>query len=154
MKSELAHPDDETQVKQLLDECELPFEDITPSLLRHFWVLRDGSRLAGVCGLELLGTSALLRSLAVSPRYRGKGIARQLTKQVEQYAHSQGVEALYLLTTTAKDFFSTRGFQTINRDAAPAVLQETTEFQSLCPSTATCMAKHRNAGLPDYAPDT
>ena len=47
-----------------------------------------------------------------------------------------------LLTTTAEDFFVRRGYGVVGRDAAPAVVQKTTEFRSLCPDSAVCMMKH------------
>ena len=144
MKFEFARSSDEPQLKQLLAECELPYEDITPSHLQHFLVLWDGAQLIGVIGLELLGTFALLRSLAVQVRYRGQGIGSQLTRQAEEYARSYEVEALYLLTTTAESFFAKQGHHTVGRNAVPAVVQETAEFRSICPSTAICMVKHLN----------
>lgn len=141
MKLDFARPDDESQVKQLLAECELPHEDITPAHLRHFWVLWDDSHLAGVIGLEMLGRFALLRSLAVPVAYRGRGIASRLTLEAEEYAHSHGVEALYLLTTTADGFFARHGYQRIDRGTVPSSVRRTAEFQSICPSSAICMVK-------------
>jgi len=142
MKVEPAAPGDETRVKELLAACGLPYEDIAPLHLQHFLVLRDGPRLAGVIGLEVLGKCALLRSLAVPASQRGKGIGSQLTRQVETYALSQQIETLYLLTTTAEGFFAGRGYRRAEREAVPAPIQETAEFRSLCPSTAVCMVKH------------
>jgi hypothetical protein len=52
---ESAYIQDATEVKQLLAEGELPYEDITAAHLEHFWAARDGGRLVGVAGLELLG---------------------------------------------------------------------------------------------------
>ena len=144
VKFEFARSSDEPQVKQLLAECELPYEDLTPLHLKHFLVLRYGTQVAGVIGLELLGKFALLRSLAVPVPFRGQGIASLLTKQVEEFARSREVEALYLLTTTAEDFFAKRGYRKVERDTVLAVVQETAEFRSLCPSIAICMHKYLN----------
>lgn len=141
MKPEFASPGDETLIKHLLAGCELPYEDLTAAHLRSFWVLRDGSQLMGVVGLEILGSHSLLRSLAVPDRYRGRGIGSQLTSQAEAYAHTCRVEALYLLTTTAEDFFARRGYRQTDRNTVPPALQETAEFRTLCPSTAVCMVK-------------
>ena len=141
MKPEFVHSSDESRVKQLLAECQLPFEDITPSHLQHFLVARQETRFTGVIGLELMGTFALLRSLAVSEPFRGQGIASQLTTQAEDYARTHEIESLYLLTTTAESFFAKRGYQTMGRDRVPTAVQETAEFQSLCPATAVCMVK-------------
>jgi amino-acid N-acetyltransferase len=57
------------------------------------------------------------------------------------YAHLQGIKELYLLTNTAEGFFSKIGFNKVERDNVPDSIRATKEFQSLCPSTAACMAK-------------
>jgi len=132
---------DEAGIKATLAGCELPYKDITPDHLRHFWVMRDGPKLAGVVGLEVFEGVGLLRSLAVQEAYRGQGVGSQLTRVAEGYARSQGVKALYLLTTTAPDFFARHGYQRTDRAAAPTPLQGTAEFQSLCPDSAVCMVK-------------
>lgn len=108
-------------------------------------MLRDRTQVTGVIGLELPGKFALLRSLAVPVRFPGQGNASQLTKQVEGFARSREVEALILLTTTAEDFFAKRGYHRVDRDTVPAAVQETAEFQSLCPSVTVCMHKYLNA---------
>jgi len=142
MKFSFAHPDDMLHVKQLLAECALPYEDITPAHLQHYLVGRHQTNLVGVIGLELLGSFALLRSLAVQIDFRGQKIASQLTKQAEAYARSHEVKALYLLTTTAEGYFTKQDYHTMDRNAVPAVVRGTTEFRSICPSTAKCMVKY------------
>ena len=59
----------------------------------------------------------------------------------EAYARSREVKALYLLTTTAEGFYTKQGYQTMDRNAVPVVVRETTEFRSICSSTAKCMLK-------------
>jgi len=134
------------RIKTLLAAFELPYEDITPRHLENFWVMRDGPRLAGVVGLEVFGAVGLLRSLAVPEEDRGRGTGSQLTDKAEEYARAQRVKALYLLTTSAPAFFAKRGYQRTDRGAAPAELQETAEFQSLCPEGAVCMVKKLEDG--------
>ena len=135
---------DEVKIKQILAAGDLPYQDISPSQLQHFLIVKDDktSTLAGVVGLEQKDAVGLLRSLTVAKSYRRQGLAIQLVKKIEEYARSQKVATLYLLTLTAEDFFAKRGYQTADRKSAPPVLQETTEFKSLCPETAVCMKKH------------
>jgi amino-acid N-acetyltransferase len=64
-----------------------------------------------------------------------------LVHYIEEYAISQRVRHLYLLTTTADLFFARTGYQVIPRESAPAPIQETAEFQSICPASAVCMVK-------------
>jgi amino-acid N-acetyltransferase len=141
MKLEQAKPEYESQIKKLLAECDLPHEDIRSSQLQHFWVACENTRLAGVVGLEILGNHALLRSLAVTPHARSKGLGKQLTVKAEQHARSFQVGTLYLLTLTAAEFFIKLGYQIMKREDAPATLQNTTEFQGICPVSAKCMTK-------------
>ena len=144
MKFSFATAEDEKPIKQILAEIDLPYQDISSSQLRHFLIVKDGSgsTLAGVVGLELRDDAGLLRSLAVADAYRRKGLATQLVNKIEEYARSQNITALYLLTLTAEDFFAARKYQKTDRESAPPALQETAEFKSLCPETAVCMKKH------------
>ena len=137
-----ATPSDEAGVKALLRSCVLPFEDLTPAHLAHFLVIKDYAQIVGVVGLEVCGAFGLLRSLAVAESLRGQRLGLQLVEQIEAYARSQQISVLYLLTTTAERFFAEFEYQEISRGSAPAPLQETTEFQSICPDSAVCMCKN------------
>jgi amino-acid N-acetyltransferase len=144
MKFSFASAEDEKQIKQILAASDLHHQDISPSQLPHFIIVKDDNDavLAGVVGLEKKGDVALLRSLSVAQAYRRQGLATQLCNKIEEYARSQQVDSLYLLTLTAEDFFAGRGYQKTDRESAPDALQETTEFKGLCPQTAVCMKKN------------
>jgi amino-acid N-acetyltransferase len=134
-------PGEETAIKSLIADCELPEGDLTTAKLRHFVVARKGDAVIGAVGLEPFAPHALLRSLAVAKAYRGQGIATRLIKAVERHARQVGVDALCLLTMTAEGFFDHHGYRKISRASAPAPFQDTDEFKSLCPETAVCMQK-------------
>ncbi|MBI3899855.1 MAG: GNAT family N-acetyltransferase [Gammaproteobacteria bacterium] len=129
-------------VKNLLAAENLPTADITDTLLAHFFGYGDKSAPDGVIGFELHGNTALLRSLAVTAVQRGRGVGSRLVVHAEQYARANGIESLYLLTTTAEKFFRRRGYQPSARAAAPAGIRDTTEFSSLCPASAVLMVKN------------
>jgi amino-acid N-acetyltransferase len=141
MKLTPALPGDLLPIVELLTGCGLPSQDITLSHLDHFWMVRDGRRLAGVVGLEICGRFALLRSLAVSAELRDKGIGTRLVAQAETHARSQAVTAIYLLTTTESSFFAGRGYRRAERTRAPAGIRRTAEFSAICPASAVCMRK-------------
>ena len=138
---DLASPMDEPCIRQLLALCGLPHEDITPEHLDHFLVIKEKGEILGSVGLEILGRSALLRSLAVDPRFRKRGFASELTKKAEEYSASLKIKELFLLTMTAEKFFLRRGYQKTERNSAPPEIQGTTEFQSFCPDSSVCMVK-------------
>jgi N-acetylglutamate synthase-like GNAT family acetyltransferase len=131
---------DRDEIARLLDLCALPSSDIDAHLNR-FFVARDDGRIVGCIGLEATGDDALLRSLAVAPDQRGKGIARRLYARLIGQARGLGVSQLYLLTTGAEPFFEMLGFRAVGRDDVPAAIRSTEQFRALCPSTATCLSR-------------
>ncbi len=136
-----ATPDDFDAVRSLLQEVGLPTADLTPAHLDRFLVASDGEDLCGVVGLEPRGDVALLRSLAVAPNVRGEGLGTRLVDAIEERAQEDGIRALYLLTTTAADYFRARGYTEIARDALPESIQSTEEAARLCPAGTPCMRK-------------
>jgi amino-acid N-acetyltransferase len=122
----------------LLDECELPKEGLAPHLSTTL-VARDGNQIIGSSALEMYGELALLRSVAVKPSFRGRGLARHLTGAALNLAKHHQVTAVYLLTETASNFFPKFGFKSIPRSDVPEIIQSSVEFTSLCPKAATVM---------------
>ena len=132
---------DEAAIKQLLDSADLPTDDITAKSLQHFLVLHVGGRLAGVVGLDPDGEVGLLRSLAVDPTMRKRGIGNRLVDAAEALAARRGVRAIYLLTTTADRYFAARDYQPMAREKAPPAIASMPQFKSLCPASSTLMMK-------------
>ena len=137
-----ARPADWDAVTGLLSAADLPVEDLTAAMLDTFVVAtgrEDCAVVVGVAGLEIHDSNALLRSLAVAPGHRSRGLGARLVEAVENEARSRGVTALYLLTTTATKFFERTGYAAHDRATVPPSLAATTEFSSLCPDTADCL---------------
>lgn len=101
----------------------------------------SGNALQGMVGLELYGAVALLRSLAVAESKRGSGLGSDLVDCAEQQAVKHGAKTLYLLTTTAEDFFLRRGYAPAKRSGAPTAIASTSEFTVLCPLSSAFMMK-------------
>ena len=129
------------KIKSLLTECGLPVTDILQPDPPLFFGYRSESCVVAVVGLELFGSVALLRSLAVAPAHRGRGLAHKLVAYAEGVAASRGVDSLFLLTTTAYDFFGKLGFVPVSRSAAPPAIQATSQFSSLCPASSAFLRK-------------
>ncbi|WP_306299727.1 arsenic resistance N-acetyltransferase ArsN2 [Caballeronia sordidicola] len=112
------------------------------ALIEGFLVAEDASgSVVGIGGLEQLGSSVLLRSLAVAPEARGIGIARALVARLEDNARSCGQPDVWLLTTTAERFFERAGYERVSREDVPGEVRLCSQFAALCPSTAACMRK-------------
>ena len=133
-----AESGDESQIRELLIVSGLPEEDIH-SHVAHFILAKISGTLVGCVGLEPAGESALLRSLAVLPDFRSRGVAGELCLRIAEHARSRGYRTLYLLTTTAPDYFQKRGYLPMERNEAPEGIRKTEQFRSLCPSSATLM---------------
>jgi amino-acid N-acetyltransferase len=87
----------------------------------------------------------------VADNHRGGGHGKALVSHAEAWASQHGVEALYLLTTTAAEFFARLGYVAIPRSEAPAAIAATAQFASLCPSSSTFMRKVLAAESPPHA---
>ena len=83
----------------------------------------------------------MLRSLAVEPEHRNSGLGISLVSDAETWAAERGVETLYLLTTTAAQFFARLGYEAVPRFEAPAAIAATAQFSGLCPASSTFMRK-------------
>ncbi len=130
-----------TDVFALLRANHLEVSDISDSLPPHFFGIRQSEHLVGVVGIELFGSAGLLRSLAVSPGFRARGLASQLVAFCEVFAGTHGVQTLYLLTTTAAPLFSKLGYVQAERQSAPEAIRSTPQFCGLCPSSSAFMCK-------------
>jgi amino-acid N-acetyltransferase len=128
-------------VKRLLDEAKLPVADLSQAHLENFLGRTEGDELKAVVGLELYPPVALLRSLAVASRARDRGVGSALLIDAERYAREHQVKEIYLLTTTAERFFARAGYERIAREMAPAAIQQTQEFSTLCPASSALMRK-------------
>ena len=127
-------------VTEFLNRNDLPIQDLTAASTEFYYATADGERV-GTGGLERHGDMGLLRSVVVETPKRNHGYGTALCKALETIARENGIETLYLLTTTASEFFAREGYSIIERSAAPAAIRSTTQFTDLCPATATCMRK-------------
>jgi arsenate reductase len=136
-------------VRALIAGAGLPTEGLSDQFPDGYAVIRVGGRLAAVAGCEVHGDVGLLRSVAVAPDLRGLGLGERIVTDRVAAARARGLRTLYLLTTTAGDFFARLGFVGIGRDEAPEAIQRTSEFAVICPDSALCMAMpldHSNHG--------
>lgn len=139
-----ARSDDLAAVEALLTSSQLPTEGVKDAL-NDFLVAESNERIVGVVGMEYCGNYGLLRSTAVAPEWRGRGVAKQLVERIIAIAEARGIHALYLLTTTAERYFPSFGFLIASRDDVPDAIRATGEFRGACPASATVMCRTCNA---------
>lgn len=132
--------EDLAAVERLLTASSLPLDGVADAL-PAFVVAQAGDDIVGVAGLEVCCDNALLRSVAVDPAWRSRGVGRALVARVISDAEARGIRGLYLLTTTAERYFPSFGFRQISRDEVPDDVRATAEFQGACPASAIVMCR-------------
>jgi amino-acid N-acetyltransferase len=135
-----ALPDDLPAIEALLTASGLPLAGVARAL-GSFLVAEHERAIVGVVGVEQCCGYGLLRSTAVDARWRSRGLGRQLVERAIAGAESQGLRALYLLTTTAERYFPSFGFAVTTRDRVPDEVRDSVEFRSACPASAVVMVR-------------
>jgi N-acetylglutamate synthase-like GNAT family acetyltransferase len=125
-------------IKELLLAAGLPTAGVDDHW-KTFIVAREGAKLVACGGAEAYQFAALIRSVAVSPEHRSKGLGRRIVRQLLDRLASRGLREFYILTTDAEEYFRKRGFKTIDRDEVHPQLLSSREFQDACPESAVCM---------------
>ncbi len=128
------------EVLAILSEADLPLEGVSENLGSFVVSESDGS-IVGVGGLEIRRPHALLRSLAVKPAYRRRGLAAAMCDRLEREAAESDIRELYLLTETAERFFTQRNFAAVPRAEAPPEIASSDEFSNLCSLSAVLMRR-------------
>jgi arsenite methyltransferase len=135
-----ASTQDLANVRALLRAAELPLDGLEDQFGEGYALAREGGKLLGAIGIERYGKYGLLRSAVVASSARGRGIGEALVLDRIDWSIHAGLDALYLLTTTAGDYFPRFGFAAVERSAVPDEIKAAPEFASICPSSSTVMA--------------
>ena len=126
--------------RRLLADCALGAEGLESQFPDGFAVVDSGGELVGVAGVEIYGEDGLLRSVAVAPEHRGTGQGALLVRDRLEWAVRHRLRAVYLLTTTAAEFFTRMAFWPVERDDVPEGVRASEEYSRACPASATVMS--------------
>lgn len=132
--------DDLLEVKKLLAASALPFEDID-NLISDFEIALVDNKIIGAAGVEKHFPYMLIRSVVIDSAFRNKQIGYQLIHALMDKLYPENYKGFYLLTETAAAFFTKLGFMPVQRENVPVEIQQTTEFSTICPSSALVMYK-------------
>jgi amino-acid N-acetyltransferase len=103
--------------------------------LREFLVAEGGGRIVGCVAVDLFWSDlAEIKSLAVAPHRRRRGIGSKLMQAAFDDARRLGVKKLFALTYE-KDFFLRHGFEAIDRDTLPEKVWRECVY---CPKADAC----------------
>jgi N-acetylglutamate synthase-like GNAT family acetyltransferase/protein-tyrosine-phosphatase len=127
-------------IKRLLVSALLPSRDVGEGRQR-FIVATEGGRLLGCAGLQVAGQAGLVRSMAVHWTRRNAGLGSRLHRRLLFEAILADVRTLYVVTTTAEDFFAGHGFRKVAASEVPLDLQASDEFTAFVPGGSTVMSR-------------
>lgn len=142
MNIENAVKADEEEILTLLRESGLPTQGVAEGIDR-FLIARDddGSAIASA-GLEGSDDIGLIRSVAVSPDARGRGVGFAIVTALLERAKADGVRELVLLTNTAENFFHDQfDFERTDRSRYDGKLDDCCEWNLERCSSAVAMCR-------------
>jgi amino-acid N-acetyltransferase len=126
-------------IVEMLEEAGLPVEGLTDFAADSYVVAEQDGIVVGAGGVEVHGCYGLLRSVVVRPVLQGRGVGGKIVGERVRWCAARGLRAVYLLTTTAPDFFEGAGFNVMSRNELPSEVQRSKEFSEVCPVSATAM---------------
>jgi N-acetylglutamate synthase-like GNAT family acetyltransferase len=101
---------DAERICALLAQMRLGVDSILAPGTRY-WLAEDaGGQLVGVVGLEYGAEAVLLRSAAVDPALRGRGVGAALVRHALRSAAADGYQRAYLFSTGAGPYWAKLGF--------------------------------------------
>lgn len=133
-----AESTDLLRIKAILKEAQLGEQGLEDHF-SNFFVAELEHEIIGTIGIELYGKKGLVRSAAVKEKYQRQGIGEHLIDALKHYAKEKNIEELLLLTTTAADYFQSRGFTRIRSDAVTGNILQSEQFRGACPTSAITM---------------
>jgi amino-acid N-acetyltransferase len=137
-----ATPADLAATTDLIASAGLPLAGLDDATL--VLVAEAAGELVGAVALERhgggSGTAFLLRSAAVAPAWRGRGVGASLTAAALEHVDAVGAPVA-LLTETAEHYFPRFGFTPVDRGRLPAALTASAELQGACPASARALLR-------------
>ncbi len=129
---------DLSEIASLLDACGLATSDLAQIIDSFHVALCDGI-LVGCAAAIRLSKSIIIRSVAVEPIYRDRGIASRLVELLLVRARGTEARHAFLLSAAAPAYFARWGFSHVPVEAAPTEVQALADVHSSVPAMAWCM---------------
>ncbi|MGO4332653.1 GNAT family N-acetyltransferase [Cupriavidus sp. 2TAF22] len=123
-----AQPADWPAIAEILESCGLASDDLDPSLALFHIGLLDG-KIVGCAGTEGYDETVVVRSVAVLPPYRDRGIASHMVAAALMRARSNGCTRAVLLSASCPNYFARYGFSLIAAERLPPAVRASREFQ-------------------------
>jgi N-acetylglutamate synthase-like GNAT family acetyltransferase len=120
-----AQPGDLFELRLFLTTAELTLSGIGDPALPLWIVVDADGRIEGTTGFEVAGSHALIRSVAVAPSLRGRGLGTELARFALERASEAGAVTAWLFSSRSGAFWRTLGFEPADRDELARVLAST-----------------------------
>lgn len=137
------------EVKELLLSSNLPTSDLNNAPI-HFFGMKKNNKLIVTGALEVYGNNAVLRSVAVSNNFQNNGYGKQIVRYLEEVALEMKISHLFLLTTSAENFFKKLKYLPIQRHSCPPKILSSSQFTDICPQSSVCLFKNLKVQIPPY----
>ena len=131
---------DFSEIAALLKEVGLLTEGLVQGMPDLYVAEIDGA-IIGCAALESDESFGLLRSVGILPAAQRGGIGRQLVDAIHARAGDLGLESVYLLTTTAEEYFPRFGYERVERTEIPKLVTNTAEFSTCSAAGAAILKK-------------
>ncbi|WP_119343786.1 GNAT family N-acetyltransferase [Facilibium subflavum] len=141
MKISVLNKSHQTAIQQLLADVNFFNADIFFSPEQRFFGFWHQQKLIGVIGVEIIDNYAIVRSLAVTPKYRGKGLAQLLLQQADAYLYYAGIKYVYAFTHYAANYLACYGYTQTLLERVPAEILAHRYTKSVITSEAIVMKK-------------
>ncbi|MCL7413735.1 MAG: GNAT family N-acetyltransferase [ANME-2 cluster archaeon] len=119
-------------IKSILSQYILETELVEDNI-DQFIVAKNRGRIVGCACLDTGAGVVELRSIAVLPGWKNKGLGRRLLETLEQRA--KGMTGRIYVRTTARGFFEKMGFRALDNSQKPVLWQDCAE----CDRFDVCM---------------
>ncbi|MBI3268706.1 MAG: GNAT family N-acetyltransferase [Planctomycetes bacterium] len=136
-----ARAEDLSAIRGLLGEAGLPIPGAGDPPVSFVVARGAHGGVSGCAGWEVHDGRALLRSVAVRAAERRGGVGGRLVAAALEGLRGAGVREVCLVTMGAAAFFARQGFAPIARDAVPASLRRSPEFDLHCCGHGTWMLR-------------
>ncbi len=144
--------DDLPAIEELLRKCHLPIEGVAGDpggFLVARWTSREPDpsaippdAIVGCIGVEVHGEGCLIRSFAIAPAFRGRGVMRPLVDAALQKARDLGCRKAFMLTLTIEALARREGFERVDRADVPEAILQSGEFRLTCCNSAVVLRKN------------
>jgi amino-acid N-acetyltransferase len=137
-----ATTEDLVPARALIAAAGLPLDGLDDAAV--LLVAELGGAVVGTVALERYpadpGAVFLLRSAAVVPEHRGRGIGAALTAAALERVDAERA-AVGLLTESADGWFPRFGFRPVAREELPGALAASAELRGACPDSARALLR-------------